>query len=191
VVALAAERERALSSGGWGAEADSHSHSHSHSPLAAAAGLSLRTHDGFDWLTYRQLGRLSARVARGLAGLGAGGRFVAVCGYNSFEWAVADFAAARAGAGVVGIHATYSKEVILRVLRICRPHVLVVHSDMWLPATTRDPRRKGLWSVVEVAGAAHAFLKHIVVADLGAEQTQALLDRPEMVCVCAIDCVNV
>ena len=64
--------------------------------LPAAAAIALEPADGFLWLHYSGLGVLVDRIARGLVELGlAAGSYVAISGYNDFEWAAADFAVAR------------------------------------------------------------------------------------------------
>ena len=64
--------------------------------LPTAAAIALEPADGFLWLHYSGLGVLVDRIARGLVELGlAAGSYVAISGYNDFEWAAADFAVAR------------------------------------------------------------------------------------------------
>ena len=60
------------------------------------------------WLTYEQVGRLATSVAKGLKRTLRPNAHVGVCGFNSFEWSLCDFADAMAGNVTVGLHTTYT-----------------------------------------------------------------------------------
>ena len=78
--------------------------------LTDAARIQLQHRDGFEWLLYKDLGKLVRQTARGLTSLGMEpGSRVAIAGYNEIEWMVADFAIAAAGFVSVGVHTTYDQ----------------------------------------------------------------------------------
>eukprot|EP01065_Artemidia_motanka_P022221 TRINITY_DN26448_c0_g1_i1.p1 TRINITY_DN26448_c0_g1~~TRINITY_DN26448_c0_g1_i1.p1 ORF type:complete len:1952 (+),score=493.74 TRINITY_DN26448_c0_g1_i1:218-5857(+) len=135
--------------------------------LPAAAGIRCTERDSFLWLHYRQLGHIVRRVAEGLRSLGLpDGAAVCICGYNDFEWLVADMAVAVAGYVSVGIHTTYTDpevpELLVRVGASC----LCVMADLvksggvkrgWNPMrAAADPRVKETLRAVCVMDAAPA-----------------------------------
>mmetsp|Transcript_30395 Transcript_30395/g.91143 ORF Transcript_30395/g.91143 Transcript_30395/m.91143 type:complete len:1957 (+) Transcript_30395:98-5968(+) len=116
--------------------------------LPRTAGIELEKTDGFLWLHYAALGALVDRVARGLVALGLKqGDYVAISGYNDFEWAVADFAVARAGMVSVGIHGTYTPHDAAAVLTSVACSALLFMKDLAL-----TPRREAAekWSVKSI-----------------------------------------
>jgi len=98
------------------------------SALVVAARMHLLKADDYGWVTYTQLRWLTEQVAKGLLTLGARGRFVAVAGYNTLEWSVADFATMLSGNALVGVHTTYSPSAAAAVLNNASPHVLLLPS---------------------------------------------------------------
>ena len=62
----------------------------------------------YQWLTYDQVGQLATQVAKGMRAVLPYGAHVGICGFNSFEWSICDFASALAGCVTVGLHTTYS-----------------------------------------------------------------------------------
>lgn len=77
------------------------------SRLVASAG-DFQLYDSYRWLTFGQVGDLSNRVAKAMRGAGvARGSHVGICGHNSFEWSVTDFACAISGCVSVGLHTTF------------------------------------------------------------------------------------
>ena len=68
-------------------------------PPPPRPSLNAAKHSGFAWATYGQIGFLARRFAkamRGVFGLSRGD-FVGICGFNTIEWSLVDFACALAG----------------------------------------------------------------------------------------------
>ena len=80
--------------------------------MTAQAGAALTLTDGYQWLGFADLGAIVRCLSLGLRGLSGlrEGAYVAIAGYNDFEFACADFAVAAAGMVSVGIHGTYSED---------------------------------------------------------------------------------
>jgi len=130
--------------------------------LAKAGGFSLKLHDSFYWLTYSQLGMLAMRVARRLLSLGLHGQFIGICGYNSFEWSVADFACMIAGCGVVGFHTTYTDAIAQQVFANANVSALFCCNDV--------VQHGSRWSLVDLFRDfpdACKSLKHVILMDEG------------------------
>ena len=83
--------------------------------LVDSAGAHITEHDSFLWLSYADLGEIVHRVAAALYAALPPGSFVAISGYNDYEWIIADLAVARAGMVSVGIHTTYTAEEAIAV----------------------------------------------------------------------------
>jgi long-subunit acyl-CoA synthetase (AMP-forming) len=132
--------------------------------MTAAAGAKLAPLDGFHWLAYHDLGRLVARIAsrlRRLDGLDGGRSYVAISGYNDFEFACADFAVAAAGMVSVGIHSTYGPDAAVGAIAKVECACLLYMTDMAL-----EPARRGAgrWCVQDVAARCPS-VKQFVVMD--------------------------
>jgi long-chain acyl-CoA synthetase len=77
-------------------------------------------------LTFRELDRLSARLAQGLAqaGIRKGDR-VTLCGPGSWRWIVAYYAIARAGAVVNPVNVLVTHEELEYIVRNCEARALI------------------------------------------------------------------
>ena len=129
--------------------------------LTSAAAVQLTARDGFLWLTYAHVGMLVRRVAKGLLGLGLPpGSYVAIAGYNDFEWAIADFAVAVAGFVSVGVHSTYSSDEAAAVISKVKCAALLCMLDH-----TIEARRVacGRFSVQQLRQQCPCLLKIVVM----------------------------
>jgi len=134
----------------------------SRTALPDAAGIVLEQRSGFLWLRYKDVGYLIDRIARGLLSLGlAQGRYVAISGYNDFEFACADFAVSVAGMVSVGVHGTYGEDDAAAVIDKVQCAVLLFSKDLAL-----ESRRHacGRWCVQSVRRRC-SFLSKLVVMD--------------------------
>jgi long-subunit acyl-CoA synthetase (AMP-forming) len=131
--------------------------------MATVSQASLWTIDNFHWLRYSDLGRLVRRVSRGLTDLEGlqKGSYVAIAGYNDFEFAVADFAIAVAGMVSVGVHGTYTDRDAVAAISKVKCSALLFMRDMALLPQRQSASR---WSVQSVK-AACLSVRHFVVMD--------------------------
>lgn len=81
-------------------------------------------------VTWGEFGALVHRAARALVGLGVErGSGVAILGFNSVEWLVADIAAIFAGAIAAGIYTTNGPEACQYVIDHCRARIVFVEDN--------------------------------------------------------------
>jgi len=81
-------------------------------------------------LSYRELDRLSARLAHGLARAGIRkGDPVTLCGPNSWRWIVAYYAVSRAGAVVNPVNTLVTHEELEYIVRNCEARALISTTD--------------------------------------------------------------
>jgi fatty acid CoA ligase FadD9 len=86
-----------------------------------------RLEDVTTWLSYADVGRASAALARGMLTrkIFAPGDFVGVCGTNRVEWFIADFALLLAGAVVVPIHTYLDDGTLASIAKNCELKAVV------------------------------------------------------------------
>jgi len=130
--------------------------------LPQAASMTLTKRNSFLWITYQDLGLLVTRVAAGLLRLGiAPGSYVAVSGYNDFEFAVADFAIATAGLVCVPIHGTYSNDAAATVINKVHCVALCFMRDHANVETRANAG--GKWSVQGLADQCESLTSFVVM----------------------------
>ena len=137
--------------------------------LPNTAGVKVVHRDDFLWLTYGDLGMLVQRVAVGLRRLGLPeGAYVAISGYNDFEFAIADFAVAVAGMVSVPIHGTYTSAAAAAVVNKVRCVGVCFMRDHANVAARKA--NGGKWSIQDLVAHCpslqHAVVMDAVVADL-------------------------
>ena len=101
--------------------------------IAKAANMELIPYNNYLWLTYSQIGKLAVRVAKALISIGLEeGSFVGICGYNTIEWMVCDFACSLAGMASVGVHTTNNNRMSSYIISNCQISALISVRDHFL-----------------------------------------------------------
>jgi fatty acid CoA ligase FadD9 len=75
---------------------------------------------------YRDLRPAVLKIASGLRKFVDRGAHVAICGFNTIEWALCDFACAVAGLVSVGIHSNYEEKEAISVLNHSEAQIIIV-----------------------------------------------------------------
>ena len=126
------------------------------SAFAAAMNIQLAPNRDYRWISFGDLGRMAAAVAKILRGMGvARGSFVAISGYNDIEWAACDFACALSGLVSVGLHSTFDARETLFALQNSSCVALLTSADYVLDNECRG-LHKPFWSVQSVFALAKA-----------------------------------
>ena len=89
-------------------------------------GLTSLSNRGYRWALYRDLRPAVLKIASGLSKIVGRGAHVAICGFNTIEWTLCDFACAVAGLVSVGIHSNYDDKEAIGVLNHSEAQVIVV-----------------------------------------------------------------
>lgn len=149
----------------------------SRTALPDAAQIIVEQRSGFLWLAYKDIGFIVDRIARGLLLLGLDqGSYVAISGYNDFEFACADFAISVAGMVSVGVHGTYGEEDAVAVIDKVNCAALLFSKDLAMESRRRDA---GRWCVQRARWQCPSLSKLVVmdcqVEDAGIEVDSSFL----------------
>lgn len=140
--------------------------------------LSSISHRDYRWATYRDLHTAALKIARGLRQLASRGAHVAICGFNTFEWAVCDFACAIAGLVSVGIHSNYDAAEATNVLNHADIEIIVLSKAFFVTSTdsTSDRRFQTSWMLQEVLPNV-ACVKAVVSMDTAPDEAALLFTQ--------------
>lgn len=145
--------------------------------LPKAGGVPLVSRSQFLWLSYAGLGSLVVRVAAGLRKLKLpDGAYVAVSGYNDFEFVVADFAIAVAGYVCVPIHGTYSEDGAASVVSKVHCSAMCFMRDH--ASSKSRAQNGGKWTIQGLRDRCPC-LRHLVVMDASVTEIGAQLSSDE------------
>ena len=126
------------------------------SAFAAAMRIDLTPNRDYLWISFGDLGRMAALVAKILRAMDIPrGSFVAIAGYNDIEWAACDFACALSGLVSVGLHSTFDSHETLFALQNSGCVALLTSADYVLDNEFRGVD-KPFWSVQSVFALAKA-----------------------------------
>ena len=150
------------------------------SAIRDVPGISFKERDGYQWLTYSHTVYLASALATGLRAIGIPrGSFIGICGPNSFEWIISDFACALAGCRPVGIHTTFDVAQLEGVFKTADIVAVLCSADSLTNITKASLQCSSIRHIItfENSGAENSFLR---VIQIGLEKcSTVVLEDPE------------
>jgi long-subunit acyl-CoA synthetase (AMP-forming) len=138
---------------------------------------------GYRWATFGDIDLPVHRLAKQLSRIAVPGTHVGICGFNSIEWAICDFACALAGMVSVGVHVTMDAPTAAKAIAHADLEILLVSEAFLVCSESTSPadgnRKVVAWRLCDIIDQLGA-VKAVVTMDTPRHSSGQLLDSSSL-----------